>query len=381
MRIGYMVHNAGLGGGELLLASHLAHADRRNFEPFVVCPGDGPLPDRLRQLGIRIAYQPVDRGITVHHFSAPSPRTAVRLAAEYRRAGVDIVHSYTLETRNYANAVALLTGLPVVHNCQDTWFGKSFGRLQWAAMNHVASRIVATSETALGSLRVGDKLDPRRVTLIRAGIDTQRFVPRDDAAEVRREFDIAPHAPVVGIVGRFCPEKGYDVFFQAAAAIAARIPDVRFLVVGGAVLRKDSYTTRIDALIRDLCLAQHATLTGFRNDVERLIGCMDVLVSASRHESFGLTLAEAAACGRPVVATRSGGAEEIVVHGETGLLIPVDDADALEESVMTLLMNPARANAMGAAGRKRAATHFDIGQMVRNIEAMYSELYKPPPRS
>jgi glycosyltransferase involved in cell wall biosynthesis len=375
MRIGYMIHNAGLGGGELLLAAHLAHADRRNFEPFVVCPREGALSRHLQQLGVRVAFHPVNRGMRLPPFSAPSPRTALRLAAEYRRERVDLIHSYTLETRNYANAAALLAGLPLVHTCQDTWFGTSFGRLQWAAMNHVASRVVATSETALGSLRVGERLDPRRVALIKAGVDLDRFTPRSDAGAVRGQLGIDGAAPVVGIVSRFCPDKGFDVFFAAAARIARRFPAVRFLVVGGAVLQTDDYAGRILELIHELGLSENTILTGFRDDVERLIGCMDVLVSASPHESFGLTLAEAAACGRAVVSTRNGGAEEIVVDGETGLLVPVGDAAALADSVIALLADAQRAHAMGAAARRRAEACFDIRTMVRKVEDLYLQLH------
>lgn len=373
-----MIHNAELGGGELLLAAHLAHADRRNFEPFVVCPREGGLSRRLSQLGVRVAFHPIDRGIRLPRFLAPSPRTALRLAAEYRRAKVDLIHSYTLETRHYANAAAVLARLPLVHTCQDTWFGNNFGRLQWAAMNRLAARVVATSRAALASLHVGERLDPSRVALIEPGIDLERFAPRDDAAAVRSTLGIDAAAPVVGILSRFCPEKGFDVFFAAAARIARRFPAVRFLVVGAAVLRTDDYTERIHALIRELALSDNTILTGFRDDVERLIGCMDVVVSASPHESFGLTLAEAAACARPVVSTRNGGAQEIVVPGETGLLVPVGDAAALADAVIALLADPDRARAMGAAARRRAEACFDIRTMVRRIEDLYRQLHAAP---
>jgi glycosyltransferase involved in cell wall biosynthesis len=375
-----MICNIGLGGGELLLAAHLAHADRRNFEPFVVCAGKGPLSDQLQKLGVPVAFHPVDRGMKVLRFSVPRPDTAFRLAAEYRREGVDLIHSYTLETRNYANAAALLTGLPLVHTCQDTWFGRNFGRLQWAAMNRLSSRILATSNTALNSLHVGSKLDPRRVKLIRAGIDIGRFAPRKDSAAIRAEFGIGPTDPVVGIVSRFCAEKGFDVFFAAAARVVARFPAARFLIVGGAVLQSDDYAERIHQLVRDLALGPRTIMTGFRDDVERLIACMDVLVSASTHESFGLTLAEAGACGRPVVATRSGGPAEIVVDGETGLLVPVGDSAVLADAVISLLADPERASAMGAAGRRRAEACFDIRTMVRKIETLYAELREIPRR-
>ena len=112
----------------------------------------------------------------------------------------------------------------------------------------------------------------------------------------------------------------------------------------------------------------------YRSDVPRLIQAMDVLVSSSPRESFGLTLAEAAASERPVVATRSGGAEEIVVDGVTGLLVPLADPTALASAVTKLLANPDDATAMGQAGFHRAAALFDIRGMVRAVEAEYGQV-------
>ncbi len=356
----------------MLLANHLACCDRERFEPLAVCCAEGSLAARLRSLGIPVFLLPLNAQANVlGRFSLPHARTLWQLASLLRRERIDLIHSYTMETRNYAHAVALLTGLPLIHTSQDTWFGDMFGRLQWLALNRIPRRIVVTSETVRRSLRVGTALRADRAVLIRPGIDLGRFFPRSDAAQVRAELGIAAGAKVVGIVGRLSSVKDHATFFAAAARVAASAPDARFLVVGGAVLADDDYALEIHRDIARHGLGDRVIMTGFRDDVAPLIGAMDVVVSASPRESFGLVLAEAAACARPVVATRSGGAEEIVVSGETGVLVPPRDPQALADAILQLLGDPVTAAAMGAAGRRHAEAHFDLRRMVRALEAEY----------
>jgi glycosyltransferase involved in cell wall biosynthesis len=372
LRVAYLVYGSGLGGGELLLANHLERRDRARFDPFVVCSAEGALPARLRALHVPVHLLPLDREASVlGRMSLPRPATLWRLVRLLRRERADLLHSYTMETRNYAHAAALITRLPLVHTSQDTWFGGMFGRLQWLALNRIPKRIIVTSEAVRRSLRVGTALRETGVVMINPGIDTARFAPRTDAAQVRAELGIAPDARVAGIIGRLSSIKGYETFFAAAARVARRVPDARFLVVGGAVLPDDDYGQKIHQDVAGFGLAGRVVLTGFRDDVERLIGAMDVLVSASPRESFGMVLAEAGACARPVVAARSGGAEEIVVPGETGMLVPAGNPEAMASAILDVFDHPAAAAAMGEAGRRRVRERFDIGGMVRAVESEY----------
>ena len=141
--------------------------------------------------------------------------------------------------------------------------------------------------------------------------------------------------------------------------------------VGDAVLAHDDYAPILHLDIARHGLRDKVILTGFRDDVERLIASMDVVVSASPRESFGLVLAEAAACARPVVAACSGGAEEIVIPGTTGLLVPPGAPQAMADAILRVLGDPVAAAAMGAAGRRRVEEHFDLHKMVRAIESEY----------
>jgi len=371
-RVAYLIYSVGLGGGELLLVNHLTHADRAAFDPLVVCSEGGPLPDALRQLGIPVFTVPIHKEASLlGRMNMPRPSTAWRLAELLKREGVGLIHSYTMETRNYAHAAALLTRCPLIHTCQDFWFGDMFRPIQWWMMNRLPSRIIVISETARRGLHVGTDLDPGLVVLINPGVDLQRFVPRDERSAVRAEFGLPPGTPLVGIVGRFSAVKGFDTFFASAALVSSRIPEARFLVVGGAVLRDDDYSAEVRQAILQHRLEDRVILTGYRDDVPRLLAGVDVLVSASPRETFPLVLLEAAACGRPAVATRSGGAEEIVADGETGLLVPVGNPQAMADAVTAVLSAPARAAAMGQAARRQAELQFDINRMVRQVEAEY----------
>ena len=372
MRVAYLIFGTGLGGGELLLVNHLAHCDRERFQPLVICSAEGALAARLRGLNIPVFLLPLNKEASVlGRLSVPQPRTLLQLTRILRQERVDLIHSYTLETRNYAHAAALVTGLPLIHTSQDTWFGDLFGRLQWLALNHIPATIIVTSETVRRSLRVGTLLRADHVVTIKPGVDLDRFAPRDDAARTRSDLGIRASANVVGIIARLSSVKGYETFFAAAARVAASLPDTQFVVVGDAVLADDDYARHIHSDIERHELRNRVIMTGFREDTPQLIAAMDVLVSASPRESFGLVLAEAAACARPVVASCSGGAEEIVVPGITGLLVPAHNPPAMADAILRILADPAAAVAMGAAARRHAESHFDLRRMVRAIEAEY----------
>ena len=371
MRVAYLIFFTGLGGGELLLVNHLAHCDRERFQPLVFCSGEGALAARLRGMNIPVFLVPLNKEARMLGRGVPEPRTLLQLTRVLRRERVDLIHSYTLDTRNYAHAAALVTGLPLIHTSQDTWFGDLFGRLQWLAFNHIPAKIIATSETVRRSLHVGTLLRADRVVTIKPGIDLDGFAPRDDSARTRTDLGIPAGANVVGIVARLSSVKGYGTFFAAAARVAASLPDTIFVVVGGEVLADDDYAHCIYTDIERYGLRDRVIMTGFREDIPRLIAAMDVLVSASPRESFGLVLAEAAACARPVVASCSGGAEEIVLPGITGLLVPAHDPPAMADAILRILGDPAAAAAMGAAARRHAESHFDLRRMVRAIEAEY----------
>ena len=155
-----------------------------------------------------------------------------------------------------------------------------------------------------------------------------------------------------------------------------RCPEARFLVVGGALFGLEQQypaDLRRDAERRGLTRA--LTFTGYRADIGRFFNATDVVVQASiEPEAFGMVLLEAMAAGRPVIATNHGGPREIVVHGETGFLVPPNRADLLAESILTLVQDPSLRLRMGRAGAARFEAQFLASRMAERLQAIYTEL-------
>jgi glycosyltransferase involved in cell wall biosynthesis len=212
--------------------------------------------------------------------------------------------------------------------------------------------VIAVSDFIRGeALRHG--VPPGRVTAIR---NTMPLPPPTGGGEreaVRRELGLTPDCPVVGIVGRLDPDKGHFDTLKAFAEIAPRFPRAHLVMVGEGPLRGD-----LMAWAEEHGLKGRLTLTGQRPDVPRLLAAMDVFSHPSRREPFGLALLEASAAALPVVAYAEGGALEIVIPGETGLLAAPGDVSDLAAALTHLLSDPALGTALGAAGRLRVAECF-----------------------
>jgi glycosyltransferase involved in cell wall biosynthesis len=213
----------------------------------------------------------------------------------------------------------------------------------------------------------------RRFVTIYDGIDVSRFATGGGAA-VRRELGIPATAPCVGIVGHVQRWKGQLLVADAVARARRHVPGLRCLVVGGVHRLGAEYAERLKERIAAPDLAGHVMVTGARRDVAACMDAMDVVIHASDREPFGRVVLEAMAAGRPVIAPREGGPLEIVVDGETGLLVPPRDADALAGAIVSLVNDPARRTAMARAARARVTAVFDIHQHMRAVEAVFEDV-------
>jgi glycosyltransferase involved in cell wall biosynthesis len=214
----------------------------------------------------------------------------------------------------------------------------------------------------------------RRHLTVYDGIDCERFAPGGGGA-VRHELGIPTTAPVIGIVGHIQAWKGQDLVVQAMAQLRTRHPDLRCLIVGGVHRQGAEYAERMRTRIAAEGLQQQVILTGARRDVAACLDAMDVAIHSSTNpEPFGRVLIEAMALGRPLIAPREGGPLEIVVDGETGILVPPRDAAALAAAIDRLVSDPDLRRRMGEAARARVDAVFDIRHHVRTLEAIFAEM-------
>lgn len=213
-----------------------------------------------------------------------------------------------------------------------------------------------------------------KIKIIHDGIDLKEFSSMEKG-EFKKEFNLDSQ-PIVGLVGRIIKGKGQKEFILAAKEVLKVRPDVKFIIVGDSKGEDDRYYTEVKDIVERWNLTTEIIFTGWRTDIKNVISDFDILVQATTTypEGFGLTIIEAMALEKPVIATNIPGPSELVVNGETGFLISPQDYSALANSILELVNNPELAKQMGDKGRKRVEELFDIKGTLRKIEETYEEI-------
>src|SRR6185312_485761 len=176
----------------------------------------------------------------------------------------------------------------------------------------------------------------------------------------------------IGLVGRICSWKGQHIFLRAAARVHKQYPYAEFVIIGSALFDEQKYEQELHQLTNELAINSVVHFAGFRTDVQAAIAELDVLVHASTiGEPFGQVIIEGMAAGKPVVATNGGGVPEIVQDDDTGILVPMGNADPMADAICRLLANPTLAKEMGRRGRQRVINQFTVGHTARRVEDVY----------
>jgi glycosyltransferase involved in cell wall biosynthesis len=226
---------------------------------------------------------------------------------------------------------------------------------------------VCASE-AIRRMLVGDGVAEDRTVTVPEGIDLGRVMAAP-VAELHKELWLPHHAPIVGNVAALVPHKGQRHLIDAAALVVRRMPDARFVIAGEGELRPS-----LERQIKDLRLEKHVFLTGFRPDVLSLHKAFDLFVMSSVTEGLGTSLLDAMACGKAIVATEAGGIPEVVVNGQTGVLVPPRDPEALAKPIVTLLEDETLRRRLGEAGRARVHERFSAERMVADTLRVYERV-------
>jgi glycosyltransferase involved in cell wall biosynthesis len=228
------------------------------------------------------------------------------------------------------------------------------------------SRIVTVSEYMKHELVEKKGVAADRISVIPNGVEPREFEALPTRTQARAELGLDENTMAVGLVGRLHHLKGADYFIEAIPRVLASKPDVKFILIGAGPEEQS-----LKALAEERGIAGRVRFAGYRRDARRLMPAFDVIVLPSRDEAQSISLLEAMACRRPVVAAKVGGVPEVVDDGITGLLYPAGNVQALAEAILTLLNDGARRKAMGEAGRQRVADRFSRQSMLRETVALY----------
>ena len=355
----YLSHcGSSIGGGEKQLAYLVANIDRARYCPLVVCPDDGVFVEYLR-----------DADIPTEVLELPPWRKTRSLITRYSAAGKLVAFAKTHNTHLVHTSDSWLNPylwflkkplkVPVVSHVRNLLTPDQVRKYRFGRMD----RTIAISEESKAPL-IQAGIDTQRVDVVHNCVDLSVFQPAYGPAH--------PGEYIVGIVGRIEPFKRQKAFVEIAAKVAAQCKKVRFQVIGAALDTSEHriYEQEIRQLVAKYGLQAFVHFAGHRTDMPTAMQELDLLVTLSA----GSVIAEAMATGKPVIGTPIGSTAEMIVHGVTGCIVPLDPIEKIADKIVELAEDPIQSVRMGQAARKHAEETFSIEKHVQKVQDIYKKL-------
>ena len=385
-RIMQVVSNLEIGGAQEVVRTLAQNLRELGYPTVVATFKDGPLRRGIEELGIPVAILPDRRHSVVALPLFMQEMLGLRRALRelVQKHQIDVVQTHLLMSLDFLVLTLRARSGPLVfwtvqnanftlrkdHLPGHTWLlGPKRGafRLLYRAALPWLSGFIAVSEDV--KTAIVNEIGPRaanKTTVICNSVDVRRYQVNGDRAAVRQALGLPEHAQVMAVVATFKTQKGHRYLIEAAAPVIARHPGLHILFIGDGELRE-----QLQAQTRAAGLEQHIHFLGSRHDVPELLAASDSFVLPSLWEGLSMALVEAMAAGLPVIATDVSGTNQVMLNGETGLLVPPGNPQALTEAMLALLATPEQARLMGAAGRRRVEHFFSARKQAEDHLALY----------
>jgi len=351
------------GGAQEHLYSLLTRIDRSRYDVSVVSLSAGSAVRKLERAGIPTTV-----------IDDPDDAVAVgTLAAHLADLAPDVIHNHMYRAEIVGTKAALaLAGAGrarpyIVSTVHSSRVRSVEDRDEVRRLTPEMDRLIAVSSAIVDKIHDEERVGPP-VELIYNGVDLERYDHQEPCCTLREEYGLPDDALLVGVIARLEPEKGHATLLDAWPAVVAAVPNAYLLVVGEG--------SRREMLIEQalaLRVADHVVFTGRRDDVPAVTAALDVAALPSYREAQGLSILEAMALSRPVVATAVGGIPEVITDGVSGLLVAPHDPVALGQAIVRVLRNHQLADMLGRAGHDTVHDRFCIELMVHAVEAIYDD--------
>ena len=366
MRILHISSARAIGGGERHLVDLAQGLTQRGHEVHVALRPDSMLREQLSAL-------PAQNLVTLRLRNALDLQSARHLSRLVRERQIEIVHGHMARDYPLAALAARRNREARLIITRHVLF--PLKKLHALTLSRVA-RVIAVSEPVARTLTSRRIFPAEKVKVIPNGIDVERFDAERRASNHQQllyKLKIPPQRLLIGTLGALNQLKGHAEFVRAAALIAARFVDAEFIIAGADASPAGEHRAALERLIDESHLRGRVHLTGWLDDVAPLLGALDVFVSASRTESFGLAIVEAMAGGAVVVATATAGARSVIEDGVTGHLVAIGDVEALAANVIHLLSDNDERRRISARACRAVRERFSLERMVAATEQVYLE--------
>ena len=371
IKILYIITSSGIGGAEKILYYTATGLDYNKYD-ISVCSlkNKGEIARALEKQGIEVCC--LHMGGRERFLGwLSSIITLIRLFPYLIRIRPTIVHSFLFRANILARIAGYLTGVPIVISSVRVMGGeKKYFHYVEMITSFMVDHYVTVSESVKRYIIDKSKISAEKISVVYNGVNIES---QDNSYEQnpKMPFRIGDKDRILMTVGRLHKQKGHCYLIQAVSKVRKEFPKVKLLVTG-----EGEEENNLKKLVKSLDLMNEVIFAGLSSAIERILPMAELFILPSLWEGLPNALLEAMAAGKPVVATKVGGIPEIVVHGETGMLIPPRDTDALAAAIIDLLQNRLKAKDMGEAGRIRAGKRFSIYKMIEKTENLYQELLK-----
>jgi len=359
-----------MSGGQVICGHLMAAAVSAGHQVCLITPSLGEFTEQVKSRSIEVVQMPMERTFFFHR--------SVSFAKFLRDWDADLVHCHSAVAGTIlARIGAYLAGVPLISHVH---IENKFSDVRWIQKLQiildnitaiVADKIITISNATKSSL-IDQGISSNKITVIHNGISlTEHFDDMPEIDQLRSTLGLQKNSHIVGTVARLCPVKGQREFILAARNICNLYPNTEFLVIGEDYEFEGKYRSNLENLVKELDLEEFVHFLGFRSDVRRLIYCFEIFVLPSWIEGLPVTILEAMAARKPVVATSVGGVPELVLDGETGILVPPRDVPGLSKAIELLLEQPDIGHQMGNKGYEYIHQEFSHEKMWTQVQQLY----------
>lgn len=368
LRILHISSAQAFGGGERYLVDLANALAKRGHDVYVATRRRSPLISELTL--------PQENMFELPLRNALDATSAGGLAKLIRSREIEIVHAHMARDYPIAAYAARRNAGSKLIVTRHVLF--PLNRLHKLTLGRV-SRVIAVSRAVERDLHAQALVSPEKIAVVHNGVDVGRLETvcgRLQRIDFCRRWDLPEESLLVGTVGTFTPLKGHEDFLRASAQVKEVVPRAFFVISGIDSPQAQAYRSQLERLSVELGLGGRVRLISRMDNIAELFCALDVFVSASHTESFGLAIVEAMAAGTAVVATATEGAQEIVEDGETGILVPVGGIDQMARSMTELLVKQSKREEIANAARADVRKRFSLDRMVEETEKIYSQVLR-----
>lgn len=362
----HLIDTTGPGGAETVFTNLLRELQQTEFHNLVVLRGEGWVADQVRELGISPHF--ID---SKGSFNLGYIRALRRMVIDER---VDLIHAHLLGSNVYGALLALICRKPMIatfHGAVDVAAGERFLKTKFLLIGIGASKIVCVSKRLQQELAERSPLPAHKVKLIYNGVDPEAYnnIP---TSGLKEELGLPEDTVLVVSIGNIRPAKGYEYLVNAAVSLSELNQNIHFVVVGH---QKEELFNQLQNQITQAPKQPNIHWLGFRQDVASILQQADIFLLPSISEGFSISTVEAMMAGVPVIATRSGGPEEILDNNVSGLLVPIQNSEAIVKAIQKLLWQRERESLTDNA-KRTAIERFSLQTMLRSYQDIYCNLVK-----